>query len=128
MTAGENAGLQKNLRQKGAAYEELAIAYLMKNGMQILEHNYRTRRGEIDVIGRDKGYLVFVEIKYRSSTKCGMAAEAVNIRKQRTICRTADDYRMKHQISEMTPVRYDVIAIQQEKILWYQNAFAHIYG
>ncbi len=59
--------MQQNKRQTGAAYEEQAARFLLEQGYQILERNYRCRQGEIDVIARDGSYLVFVEVKYRSS-------------------------------------------------------------
>lgn len=116
-----------NTRKKGAAYEQVAIEYLQRQGVTILEHNYRNRRGEIDIVGRDGGYTVFFEVKYRKDDARGYPVEAVNYGKQRTICRVADYYRMMHHMGDFAPVRYDVIAICGEEITWYQNAFEHIY-
>lgn len=116
-----------NTRKKGAVYEQTAIEYLQRQGVLILEHNYRNRRGEIDIIGRDGEYTVFFEVKYRRDNANGYPAEAVNYGKQRTICRVADYYRMMHHMGDFTPVRYDVIAICGDEIAWYQNAFEHIY-
>lgn len=116
-----------NTRKKGAEYEEKAARYLQSHGVHILECNYRNRRGEIDLIGRDGEYLVFFEVKYRKDNTMGTPAEAVDYRKQRNICKVADYYRMIHKISEFTAVRYDVIAICKEEVVWYKNAFEHIY-
>lgn len=116
-----------NTRKKGAAYEQVAIEYLQSQGMAILEHNYRNRKGEIDIIGRDGEYIVFIEVKYRRDTSKGDPVEAVDYGKQRTICKVADYYRMMHHMGDFSPVRYDVIAICGEDIMWYQNAFEHIY-
>ena len=55
-----------------------AAAYLKKKGYRILEANFRCRFGEIDLIARDGAYLVFIEVKYRSSLKDGDSLEAVN--------------------------------------------------
>ena len=60
-----------------------AAAYLKKKGYRILEANFRCRFGEIDLIARDGAYLVFIEVKYRSSLKDRDSLEAVNRRKQR---------------------------------------------
>lgn len=117
----------KNKRQLGADKEQLAAEYLTARGMDILERNFRNRQGEIDIIGRHGQYLVFVEVKFRSGTDMGMAAEAVGIHKQRQICKVADYYRMIHHLGDNTAVRYDVLAIQGEDIQWIQNAFPHIY-
>ncbi len=116
-----------NTRKTGAVYEQIAIEYLQRQGVVILEHNYRNRRGEIDIVGRDGEYTVFFEVKYRKDDAMGYPVEAVNRNKQRTICRVADYYRMMHHMGDFAPVRYDVVAICGEEITWYQNAFEHIY-
>ena len=115
-----------NTRQTGNVYEQMAADYLEKQGMRILERNFRRgRNGEIDIIGRDGKYLVFVEVKYRSGDEKGNAAEAVTTAKQRTICRVADYYRYLHHYGEDTWVRYDVVAIQGETLHWIPNAFVN---
>ncbi len=116
-----------NTRKKGAEFEQIAIEYLQRQGVEIMEHNYRNRRGEIDLIGRDGEYTVFFEVKYRKDSSRGYPGEAVGYGKQRVICKVADYYRMIHHIGDFTPVRYDVVAICGEEITWYQNAFEHIY-
>lgn len=116
-----------NTRKKGDTYEQIAIEYLQRQGVEILEHNYRNRRGEIDLIGRDGEYTVFFEVKYRKDHSRGYPAEAVNYGKQRIICRVADYYRMNHHMGDFTPVRYDVVSICGRQITWYRNAFEHIY-
>lgn len=117
-----------NTRQKGTDWEQYAAEYLTGQGMRIVERNFRCgRNGEIDMIGYHRGYLVFVEVKYRRSRSKGAAAEAVDFRKQKRICKTADYYRYLHHMGENRAVRYDVLAIQGEEIFWIQNAFPHIY-
>ena len=117
-----------NTRQTGKDKERLAAEYLEQQGMCILEQNFRARQGEIDLIGLHEDYLVFVEVKYRSSRAKGTALEAVNIKKQRQICKVADYYRMLHKVKLNTSIRYDVVAIQGEnEIYWIKNAFPHIY-
>ena len=116
-----------NTREKGALYEQAAIDYLLRQGVAILEHNYRNRRGEFDLIGRDGEYTVFFEVKYRRDNAKGYPVEAVDYSKQRKICKVADYYRMVHGIGDFAPVRYDVVAICGSEIVWYQNAFEHIY-
>ncbi len=116
-----------NTRKKGAEYEQMAAGYLQRRGVKILECNYRNRRGEIDLIGRDGAYTVFFEVKYRRTAQKGTPAQAVHYTKQKTICRVADYYRMTHGMGEFSAVRYDVVAIEGEEITWYKNAFSHIY-
>ena len=115
-----------NTRKIGNDKEKLAADYLTAHGMRVVEQNFYTRRGEIDVIGLHEGYLVFVEVKYRSSLRYGNAAAAVDLRKQRRICAAADYYRYKNHYGERTAVRYDVLAIQGEEVIWIRNAFQHI--
>ncbi len=116
-----------NKRALGAEKERLASEYLERQGMRIVERNYRSSAGEIDLIGYHRGYLVFVEVKYRSGTGAGSAAEAVDHKKQRRICQAADRYRYSHGINENVGIRYDVVAIQGESIQWIPNAFPHVY-
>ena len=113
-----------NNRQTGNAYEQMAAEYLQKKGM------IREQKMLYAAIQQflEKGkYLVFVEVKYRSGTAKGNAAEAVTISKQRKICSVADYYRCLHNYNDNTWVRYDVVAIQGEKIQWIPNAFPHYY-
>lgn len=116
-----------NRRQTGSEYEQKAAQYLQAKGVQVLELNYRNRKGEIDLIAHDGDYLVFVEVKYRKDTCKGVPEEAVNYRKRQNICRVADYYRMTHGIGEFTPIRYDVIAFYADEVIWHQNAFEHVW-
>lgn len=114
-----------NKRKVGADKEALAAVFLEKQGVLILERNYRNRSGEIDLIGRDGEYLVFCEVKYRHNAGMGHPEEAVGYGKQRQICRVADYYRCVRHLSAQTAVRYDVIAIEGEQVRWVRNAFPH---
>lgn len=116
-----------NKRKIGADKEELAAQYLVRQGMELVERNFRCRMGEIDIIGRHGKYLVFVEVKYRGSRARGSALEAVNRQKQRQICKIADYYRCIHRLGANTMIRYDVVALQEDDIVWIRNAFAHSY-
>lgn len=115
-----------NTREKGAQKEQQVCAYLLSEGVEILERNFRAGQGEIDVIGRDGSYLVFFEVKYRAGAGRGSAAEAVGSAKQRKICQVADYYRLRHQCSEDTPIRFDVVAIDGERLRWIKNAYDYM--
>lgn len=116
-----------NTRSVGNKKEEAACVYLTENGVRVKERNFRCRCGEIDIIGYDCGYLVFFEVKYRKShSDKGSAAEAVDLRKQKKICRVSDYYRMIHKCPSDTPIRFDVIAIDGDKLQWIKNAFYYI--
>ena len=105
--------------------EALAAEYLRKKRYAILASNYRCKFGEIDLIARDGRTLVFVEVKYRRSRAYGNPAEAVDGRKQHTICRVSDYYRMTHGISEDQPCRFDVAAIEGDEVCLIRNAFPY---
>ena len=115
-----------NTRKQGALKEEQVCAYLLSRGVRIKEQNFRCRQGEIDLIGYDGEYLVFFEVKYRSSKSKGSAAEAVGYAKQKRICRVADYYRVLHHCMENTPIRFDVVAIDGDKVTWLKNAFYYL--
>lgn len=112
-----------NKRTVGDEYENKAAEFLEKQGYKILERNYRNRYGEIDIIAKDKDYLVFVEVKYRNSIRDGLPAEAVDFHKQNKITKVAMYYCMQKRISEYEPMRFDVVGILGEEITLYKNAF-----
>lgn len=112
-----------NKRTVGSRYEHIAAAYLIQQGYQIVERNYRVRQGEIDLVAREGGYLVFVEVKYRADSRQGMPAEAVDARKQRKLRQVASVYLYRNGLSEETPCRFDVVAILGEEISLIRNAF-----
>ena len=85
-----------NTRAEGNEGEAMACRYLENMGCRVKERNFRSRRGEIDIIAEDSGTVVFVEVKYRRGKNTGHPYEAVTRSKQLTICRTADFYRMKN--------------------------------
>lgn len=114
---------RKNKRQTGSCYEQKAAAYLEEQGYCLLEQNYYCRLGEVDLIAREGGYLVFVEVKYRSTSGFGTAAEAVDRSKQRRIYQCAEVYMKHHGISFCHPVRFDVLAVDGTDITLIKNAF-----
>lgn len=121
-----------NMRQIGDAAELRCVSFLQDNGIKIIKKNYRCHIGEIDIVGwgdpgflADNGYLIFFEVKYRRGDKAGYAEAAVNYKKQRTISRVADFYMMENKLSMSTPVRFDVLAVD-DNIRWYKNAFEYI--
>ena len=120
-----------NKRKSGEYYETKVCEYLTDKGVRILERNFRSKNGEIDIIFRDGKYLVFAEVKFRSTVHFGRPEEAVSFSKQRTISRVSDFYRKRYGISDFEPQRFDVIAMEPGEddflqIKWYKNAFAYI--
>jgi putative endonuclease len=94
----------------GAWGEDLALRYLIKHGYRLVERNYRTRRGEIDLILRNEGTLVFVEVKLRRGTGFGDPLEAVTPRKQATLRYLAERY-LADREPDFDTVRFDVVGI-----------------
>ncbi len=121
-----------NLRQQyGAQSESLAARLLKQRGYTILETNYRTPLGEIDIIARERGTIVFVEVKARRSLGFGGPKWAVTPKKQRKISMVALYY-LKTTRQSRAKARFDVVAIRslteppQVEII--QNAFDLQYG
>lgn len=115
----------RNRRQIGSTYEKRAAQILQENGYEILEHNFHSHFGEIDLICKKDGYLVFVEVKYRGSQEFGCPQEAVDIRKQRRICATAAFYLYCRKIPVDTPCRFDVVAISAQSFQIVEHAFPY---
>ena len=116
-----------NKRTVGTQKEQLAAEYLRKCGYLILEQNFRCRTGEIDIIAKDKDYLVFVEVKYRRDTGKGFPQEAVDLFKMKKITHTALYYMHKKRIPADAPCRFDVVNILDQEISLIRNAFEAIY-
>ena len=115
-------------KQEGDLGEAIATKFLKKSGYKILELNYRTPLGEIDIIAKDKETIVFVEVKTRSSKKFGLPGEAVNYQKQRHIRNSALYYLKSKGLLDKVSARFDVISILMSNITDYeiehlQNAF-----
>ena len=101
-----------NKRAKGTEMEELAARYLVREGAELLERQYRSRFGEIDLILREGEELVFCEVKYRTSLAYGTPAEAVDTRKRMRLRLTAEAYCQERNVSDR-PMRFDVVEILQ---------------
>ena len=114
--------------QTGKEGEKIAAAYLKKNGYRIIEKNYRCVLGEIDIIAREKGALVFVEVKTRKSAELGYPEQAVGINKQKKMSQLALWYLQKKNAD--TGARFDVVAItistSGNEIKLIKNAFDFI--
>lgn len=107
----------------GRAYEEEARKFLRKQGYEIVESNFRCSFGEIDIIAREKEYLVFLEVKFRSTIKKGYPEEAINSKKMYRIYRTAEYYLYSRNLSQEQSCRFDVVLINGQEIRLIRNAF-----
>ena len=108
--------MNKSLAGRGA--EELAVAYLRRQGYEVLERNVRMRFGEIDVVARDGPTLCFIEIRSRSSDRFGLPEESINREKRRRLVRLAEGYLQRPSAmlraglrEPAGPVRFDVLSI-----------------
>lgn len=107
----------------GQAAEQLAATFLQKQGLTLLEKNFRTTYGEIDLIMREEKILVFVEVRLRSNAKFGGAGMSINQSKQTKLSKTAEHYL---QIHGNMACRFDVIlmhALDVSTVEWIKNAF-----
>ncbi len=100
-----------NKQQKfGNKGESIAARHLKRQGYRILEQNYRTNLGEIDIIATDRDTIVFVEVKARKSGRFGDPKWAVTPRKQRKISMVALHY-LKATQQDHVKARFDVVSI-----------------
>ena len=97
-------------KTKGQLGEEIACKYLKRLKYEIIERNFKTNVGEIDIICADDGWLVFVEVKLRYDDEHGRAAQAVNFKKQQKISQVASQFITKYK-KYYAPVRFDVIEV-----------------
>lgn len=112
-----------NNRTVGTEKEKMAAEYLVGKGYRILDMNYRCKTGEIDIIALNEDTIVFVEVKYRTGKRYGMAVEAVSAAKQKTIRQVAMYYLVTRFHKSDVECRFDVIGIDREEITHITNAF-----
>ena len=102
--------------------EDAAAEHLRKLGYAILERNFRTRLGEIDIVARDGDSVVFVEVRSRADASFGSPQETVGFVKQRRIIKAAAFYAQSRGLD--CPMRFDVIAIVAGRLEHITDAFA----
>ena len=112
------------MNKSGVLAEQLAAQYLQRQGLKLLQMNYRCRFGEIDLILQDGEVHVFAEVRMRSSTAFGGAAASIDARKQAKLIRTAQHYLSR--LRRTPPCRFDAILMRStgsDNIEWVKNAF-----
>lgn len=108
--------------QQGQITEDEACQFLQKQGLKLVEKNYRCRTGEIDLIMQDKEVLVFVEVRYRTNNNYGSALDSVDQKKIQKLISAASHYISIHQPD--LPMRFDVVGFDASlKPNWISNAF-----
>jgi len=121
----------KNLSEKltsrkriGNEAEQQACKHLQSQGLILLDKNFSTKAGEVDLIMRDGEALVFIEVRYRKNTDFGGAAASITPKKQQRIIKASLAYQQKHY--PQSSMRFDVVAIEGDnrRLNWIQNAFS----
>lgn len=110
---------------RGAQAEALAAQFLERHGLAILARNFRTRRGEIDLVARDGDTLVFVEVRLRARSDFGGAAASVTARKQQRIVAAALAWLAR--LRREPPCRFDAILLDRldpDAIVWERDVIA----
>jgi putative endonuclease len=113
----------------GERGEKWAARHLRRHGYKILVRRFRSRAGEIDIVCRDGEWLVFVEVKTRVSEELGAPSEAVDVKKQRHMCKVALDYLRLLGYPEIK-FRFDIVEVvlpkgvrRPENVRLIRNAF-----
>jgi putative endonuclease len=107
----------------GLPAEQLAATFLQKQGLTLVQTNYHCRYGEIDLIMQHHGTLVFVEVRLRSNTRFGGAAESIDYSKQQKLIRACQHYLQMHNVQ--SPCRFDTVLmsrVDSAQIEWIRNA------
>ena len=114
-------------RQEGIRWEKTAEDFLRARGLRLLQRNFSSRFGEIDLVMLDRDTVVFVEVKYRKSSGHGSGADAVDFHKQNRISRTAAYFLAVNPARAEQFCRFDVVSIDPKKdeqeINWIRGAF-----
>ena len=110
----------------GLAGQQAAEEFLLTKGYEVLARNYRVKTGEIDLVVKDGEYIVFAEVKFRSSLGYGYPREAVGTTKQRRIINTALHFLARYKLTD-SDIRFDVVEILEQQGRLYvshiENAF-----
>lgn len=112
------------MTNQGALAEEWAARFLQKQGLKLIERNYRSRFGEIDLIMRDGATLVFIEVRLRRNGDFGGAAASIDNRKQQRLIRTSQQYLAS--LAHIPACRFDAVLLadaQGNNVQWLKNAF-----
>ncbi len=116
------------MRILGTKFEKKAELFLKNNALKLIDRNYHTRLGEIDLIMRDAQQLVFIEVRYRKSIQFGSPFESVTKQKMKRIALTAQDFIQKNKRFTHSSCRFDVVSItgpgdSDNEIKWLKDAF-----
>ncbi len=112
---------------RGRWAEQAALEYLQTNNLKLLEKNFRSIYGEIDLVMLDKDIIIFIEVRYRSNNDFHTASESISTKKCERIIITGKHYLSQNRNASRMDCRFDVVTLsgQQESptIEWIKNAF-----
>ena len=111
---------------KGRAGEDAAASYLEEKGLLILEKNFRSRMGEIDIVALDGNTLIFVEVKAWFSYGIDALEHAIDAKKRHKIIETSKYFLSLHRKYRYMAIRFDVIFISSEGITHLASAFTEL--
>lgn len=114
--------------ERGRLWESRAAEYLKRHGLAILAHGYRCRLGELDLVCREDGQLVIVEVRARSRGALCSAVESIDVHKRRRIVQATRHLLMRHSEWHSATIRFDVVAfdsidLPEPRVQWIKNAF-----
>ena len=112
-------------KSRGKEAEDQALTFLKGQGLRLVERNYSTRRGEIDLIMLSDSHLIFVEVKYRRNERFGTAVESVDSKKRERLIAAAQHYLQSNRRFGNHPCRFDVLGFSgnPNKMEWIKDAF-----
>lgn len=115
---------KKRINARGSSGEDIAVKYLQTHGYRVLDRNFTTSVGEVDIFVTDESTLIAVEVKSRLSLEYGTPAEAVNYEKIKKISQVTSQYIKKFRLFG-TPVWFDVVEvyIADKTVNHIKNAF-----
>lgn len=119
--------LKRPRATQGTAAELEACRHLQRSGLRLLQRNFRTRRGEIDLVMQDGASIVFVEVRSRTSTRFMHPVHSIDARKRARLLHAAQSYLQRRGLVDTAACRFDVVtvtgAIERGEIEWIRNAF-----
>jgi len=100
-------------KTRGDIGEDIAVKFLKNKGFEIIDRNYRTRNGEIDIIAKDKDSLVFIEVKFRKNAEFGQPYEFVDKKKKNKLIKAIKYYLLKKHLHNIN-YRLDIVSIVEQ--------------
>ncbi len=121
---------KNSTRQKGKMGEDIACRYLEEKGFTILDRNYKFEHAELDIVAYQGRFIIFVEVKTRSSKSFGEPEESIDEKKKEKLLHVAEAWMYERRMTG-APARFDVISIvypatSKEEIRHYEEAFWYL--